>query len=148
MNRFFSVVAIAAAAVVFAVGCGGEQDLGLQSGDKLVVTERFERARFEASYGEGIRAITHTNGAFVEIPEGTVMEVFVTPRRGAATIEVIPVQAVIQQRDEEGAVREVTVTDADELRNHFVQARYLTHDFIYYSFSFPAEYLGTKLKKQ
>jgi hypothetical protein len=117
------------------VGCGGNAgDIGLTGGDRLQVTERLERERFEASYGENVRNVTHTNGAFVEIPEGTILEVFVTPRTGAATIEVVP-------------VRVGDIEDADALLEMFVQDRYRTHDFLYYSFSLPTEYLGSKLKK-
>jgi hypothetical protein len=133
MNRFSSVVLTAVLA--FIVGCGGNTgEIGLVGGDRLKVTERLERERFEASYGEDIRNITHTNGAFVEIPEGTILEVFVAPRNNAATIEVVPFQVG-------------DVTNSDELLQMFVQERYRTHDFLYYSFSLPTEYLGTKLKK-
>jgi hypothetical protein len=133
MNRFSTLVLTAA--LVFIVGCGGNTgDIGLTGGDRLKVTERLERERFEASYGESIRNITHTNGAFVEIPEGTILEVFVTPRNNAATIEVVPMQVG-------------DVTGLEELRDMFVPERYITHNFLYYSFSLPTEYFGTKLVK-
>jgi len=133
VNRF-SAVLLTALALVFAVGCGGDQGLGLKAGDKLLVTQNLERERFEASYGESVKNISNTNGALIEIPEGTVLEVFVTPRSGAKTIEVVPVKV-----DD--------ITDPDQLRDRFVQERYRTPDFLYYSISLDASYLGSKVKK-
>lgn len=118
-----------------AVGCGGGGGLGLKEGDKLVVTQTLDRERFEASYGEDAKKIDHTDGALVEIPEGTVLEVFVTPKSDAKIIEVRPVKSA------DG------VENADELLALFVHERFRTPDFLYYTFSLKSEYLGTKVKK-
>ncbi|MDR0330753.1 MAG: hypothetical protein LBH93_03480 [Chitinispirillales bacterium] len=138
MKRYTSVI-LAAAVFAFAVGCGGksENKLGIEAGDKLVVTTELPRESFEASYGESVKSITNTDGANISIPEGTVLEVFVTPRNEARTIEVVPVKVG-------------EVTDAGELRDMFVQERYRTEDlnFLYYTISLNVDYLSSgKIKK-
>jgi len=131
-----SAVVLTAAAMMFAVGCGGGNNngLGLKEGDKLVVTQTLERERFEASYGESVKKVDHTDGDIIEIPEGTVLEVFVTPKSDAKSIEVRPVKAG-------------DVTDEEALRDMFVQERFRTPDFLYYTISLKSDYLGTKIKK-
>jgi hypothetical protein len=131
----FSAVILTAAALTFAVGCGGGGGLGVKEGDKLVVTQTLERERFEASYGESAKKIDHTDGAIIELPEGTVLEVFVTPKSDAKIIEVRPVKSA------DG------VTDEEALKERFVHERFRTPDFLYYTISLKADYLGTKVKK-
>ncbi|MDR2591931.1 MAG: hypothetical protein LBC59_03895 [Chitinispirillales bacterium] len=138
MNRFSAVI-LTAAALAFAVGCGGGSNLGVKEGDKLVVTQTLDRERFEASYGENAKKIDHTDGAIIEIPEGTVLEVFVTPKSDAKIIEVRPVKS----KDDAGN----DITDEEALKDKFVQERFRTPDFLYYTISLKAEYLGTKVKK-
>jgi hypothetical protein len=134
--RFSAVVLTAAAAAMFAVGCGGGSNngLGLKEGDKLIVTQALERERFEASYGESVKKIDHTDGDIIEIPEGTVLEVFVTPKSDAKSIEVRPVKSG-------------DVTDEEALKAMFVSERFRTPDFLYYTISLKSDYLGTKIKK-
>ena len=146
MNRFCAVT-LTALALVFVVGCGGNQGLGIKEGDKLVVTQRLERERFEASYGENVKSITNTNGALIEIPEGTVLEVFVTPKSGAKTIEARIVKATVPVEDSTGATTEREIEGVDELTPYFIQDRYRTYDFLYYTISLSADYLNTKIKK-
>ena len=146
MNRFCAVT-LTALAFVIAIGCNGEKKLGIKEGDKLLVTERLERERFEASYGENVQKITNTNGAFIEIPEGTVLEVFVTPRSGAKTIEARIVKATVTAEDSTGAPVEREIEGVDELTPYFIQDRYRTYDFLYYTISLNSDYLNTKIKK-
>jgi len=147
VNRFSAVV-LTGFAAIFAIGCGGgSKDLGIKEGDKLVLTERLERQRFDASYGENAKNVDHTDGDFIEIPEKTVFEVFVTPRKEAKTIEARIVKATIKVTDESGATTERESEDDTELTTYFIQERYRTYDFLYYTITMPAEYLGTKLKK-
>ena len=146
MNRFSTAVLVGFAAI-FAIGCGGGKDLGIKEGDKLVLNERLERQRFDASYGENVKNVDHTDGDFIEIPEKTVFEVFVTPRKEAKTIEVRIVKATIQVADENGVVSENESEDENELTSYFIQERYRTPDFLYYTITMPAEFLGTKLTK-
>jgi len=137
VNRFGAVI-LTAVALTFAVGCGGGNGLGLKAGDKLVVKQALEREQFEASYGESTDKIDHTDGALVDIPEGTVLEVFVTPKSDAKIIVVMPVKS----KDDAGN----EITDVEALVNKFVPERYRTADFLYYTFSLKAEYLGTKVE--
>ena len=146
MNRFSTAVLVGFAAI-FAIGCGGSKDLGIKDGDKLVLNERLERQRFEASYGENANNIDHTDGDFIEIPEKTVFEVFVTPRKEAKTIELRIVKAPIRVADASGAIIERESEDYNELTVYFVQERFRTYDFLDYTITVPAEYLGTKLTK-
>ena len=146
MNRLTYAV-FAAVSLVVAIGCGGSQGPGIQSGDRFVVTEGFDRVRFEASYGDQPSAPTHTNGAFIEIPAGTVLEVVVTPRKDARIFEVRPVQATVEVLNEDGVAENIEITDADELRDIFVQERYRTYNFLYYTITISIEDIGTKLKK-
>ena len=125
--------AVLAATLVFAIGCSSPPPV-VKEGDKLTVTQTIDRARFDASYGESVRAVTHTNGAIVEVPAGTVFEVFTTPRNEAKTVEVVPIKVG-------------DVTDANEILEMFVQERYRTHDFLYYTFSFDIGMVGQQLKK-
>jgi len=149
VNRFSAVV-FTALALVFVVGCGGgDKGLGIKEGDKLVVTQRLERESFEASYGENVKSITNTNGAFIEIPEGTVLEVFVTPKSGARTIvtRIIKATVTVPSDEEGGAPVEREIEGVDELTPYFIQDRYRTSDFLYYTISLNADYLNTKIKK-
>jgi len=137
VNRFSAVV-LTAAALMLAVGCGGGgggKGLGVKEGDTLIAAQTLERERFEASYGEGVKKIDHTDGDFIELPESTWFQVFVTPKSDAKIIEVIPVKL--------GAK-----TDPEEIKNELINARFLTPDFLYYSISLKTEYLGTKVKKK
>ncbi len=127
--------------MMFAVGCtGGSKELGLKGGDKLVVTQTLERERFEASYGESVKKVDHTDGAIIEIPEGTVLEVFTTPKTDAKIIEVKPIKVG-------------DTTDEEQLTEMFVPERYRkpaekpTDTFLYYTISLPVDYFGTKVKK-
>ena len=146
MNRFSSVV-LTAAVLAIAMGCGGSPGVGVVEGDKLIVTTDLERESVDASYGESVRNVSHTNRWNVEIPEGTVLEVFVTPSRGVNTIEVRPVKVVVDRRNEDGDVETVEITDERELRDFFVPDRYLTFDFLYYTISLSGDYLDSKVKK-
>jgi hypothetical protein len=119
--------------------------MGIKGGDKLLVTERIERARFDAAYGESARTPTHNDGALVEVPEGTVMEVFTTPRKDARTFEVVPIKTIVEV---DGEKREIT--DANEILEFFVHERFRDGriaPFLYYTFSFDAGLLGTTFKK-
>jgi len=147
VNRFSTAVLVGFAAI-FAIGCGGGKDLGIKEGDKLVLNERLERQRFDAAYGENVKNVDHTDGDLIEIPEKTVFEVFVTPRSEAKTIEARIVKATIKVVDAtNGAVSERESEDESELTSFFIQERYRTPDFLYYTITMPAEYLGTKLTK-
>jgi len=153
VNRLSAVV-LTGFAAIFAIGCGGGKDLGIKEGDKLVLSERLERQRFDASYGENVKAVDHTEGGNIEIPEGTVFEVFVTPRKEAKTIEVRIVKATVKVADESGAVTDREIEGVDELTPYFVPERYRYNntgksedEFLYYTLSVPVEFLGTKLKK-
>jgi hypothetical protein len=122
---------------MFAAGCGGGGNgLGLKASDKLEVTEDLERERFEVSYGKNAKEIDHTDGDFIPIPKGTVLEVYVTPKSDAKIIEVKPIKLV------DGGI-----TDPEEIRNKLINARFLTDDFIDYSISLKVGYLGKELKK-
>jgi len=136
---------LTAVVLVMAIGCGGGEGMGIKGGDKLVVTERIERARFDAAYGESAKAPTHNDGAIVEIPAGTVMEVFTTPRKEAKTFEVIPIKVITEV---DGEKKEIT--DPTELTEFFVPERFRdgrVAPFLYYTFSFDAALLGSSLKK-
>ncbi|GBU21693.1 hypothetical protein R80B4_01593 [Fibrobacteres bacterium R8-0-B4] len=138
MNRLSAVI-LTAAALTFAVGCGGGNGLGIKEGDKLVVTQTLDREPLGTAYGESVKKIDHTDGDLVQIPEGTVVEVFVTPKSDAKIIEVRPVKS----KDDAGN----DITDEEALKDKFVQERFRTPDFLYYTISLKAEYLGTKVKK-
>jgi hypothetical protein len=133
VNRFSAVV-LTAAAMMFAAGCGGGGGLGLKEGDKLVVTQNLERIPFEAAYGESVKDIAEREGGNIELPEGTVLEVFVTPKPDAKSIEVRPVKS-----DD--------VTDEEQLKEKFVPERYRRYNFLYYTISVKSEFLGKELKK-
>jgi hypothetical protein len=134
--RRFCAIAFAAVALVFTIGCGGGQKgLELKVGDKLVVTKKLERERFEAHYGANAKEISHTDGNLIQIPEGTVLEVAVTPRSDAHMFEVIPVKAG-------------DITDSEELRNMFIQERYITHDFLFYTITIPSAHLDSSWLKK
>jgi hypothetical protein len=135
VNRFSAVV-LTAAAMMFAVGCGGGggNSLGLKASDKLEVLETLDRERFEVSYGESAKNIDHTDGDFLELPKGTVLEVYVTPKSDAKIIEVKPVKL-------EGE------TDPEKIRDKLINARFLTSDFIDYSITLKVGYLGKEIKK-
>jgi len=71
----------------------------------------------------------------MEIPEGTILEVLVTPKIGSNMIEVIPVKVN-------------DITDTEGLLNFFVPERFRSKpDFVMYSISLKSEYLGKQLKK-
>jgi hypothetical protein len=131
VNRFSAVI-LTAAALMFAVGCGGGGGLGVKGGDKLEVTQTLDRERLETIYGNA-KSPDHTDGDLITIPEGTVLEVFVTPKSDAKIIEVKPVKSG-------------DVTDADSLLALFVPERFRTPDFTDYTISIKVEYLGTKVK--
>jgi hypothetical protein len=146
VKRFFPAVFVALALVV-AAGCGGGGEPVTKIGERFVVVQNLERERFEATYGENPRAPTHTNGAHIEIPEGTVLEVIVTPRNDANIFEVRPVKAYEEVRDDAGNVTRREVTDEDELAIMFVQERYRTYDFLFYTIFLNVDYIDTKLRK-
>jgi len=146
VNRLSAVV-LAGFAAIFAIGCDGGKDLGIKEGDKLVLNERLDRQRFDASYGESVKNVDHTDGDLIQIPEKTVFEVFVTPKKDAKTIETRIVKATINVADEGGAAVTKESEDADELTIFFIPQRYRTSDFLYYTITLPVDFLGTKLKK-
>jgi hypothetical protein len=125
--------------MVFAVGCGGGggkggKGLDVKGGDKLYATETLDRVRFEASYGENAKSPDYTEGDFITIPNGTVLEVYVTPKSGVSIIEVVPVKLGEK-------------TNPDEIRDELINARFLKTTPLYYTISIPIEYYGTKVKK-
>jgi len=141
VNRISAVI-LTAAAMVFAIGCsGGGNNLNLKEGDKWVATETLDRISFEASYGDNAKSPDHTEGGFTEIPEGTVLEVYVRPRAGLKSVEVKPVKT------------STGVTDTDQLTEIFVPERYRkppekpSDTFMFYTISLPIEFFGTKVKK-
>jgi len=141
VNRISAVI-LTAAALVFSIGCSGDGNkLNLKEGDKWVATETLDRINFEASYGDNAKSPDHTDVGFTEIPEGTVLEVYVKPRAGIKSVEVKPVKT------KDG------VTDADQLTEIFVPERYRrppekpTDTFMFYTISLPVEYFGSKVKK-
>ncbi|MCL2220296.1 MAG: hypothetical protein FWC23_09215 [Chitinispirillia bacterium] len=160
MKRIGSAV-LSAVVLALAIGCGGGEGLGIKEGDELVLGERLERARFDASYGElndkGKIEIKSNDGAHVEVPEGTVFKVLVTPRREAKTIEVVPIKTTKEFVLEDGTAEKREITDETEIRDFFVHSRFRegerfedgrTAPFLYYSFSFDAAMLGNQLKKK
>jgi hypothetical protein len=137
VNRLGAVI-LTTAAIMLVVGCGGGKggsgNLGVKGGDKLVVGEDLDRVRFEASYGDDVKNIVETDGDFIEIPKGTVLEVFVTPKTEAKIIEVVPVKLG-------------DVTDAEAIKTALVNARFLRENFLYYTISIDAGLLGSKVTK-
>jgi bifunctional DNA-binding transcriptional regulator/antitoxin component of YhaV-PrlF toxin-antitoxin module len=152
---------LSAFVAVLAIGCGkGESDLGLKAGDKLEVTEKLEREKFlvrqgtisKDKQGKSVLNITDTNEGNVDIPAGTILEVFDTPKKGAVVIEFVAKKATATNA--EGVT--VEVTDSEELTSVFIPQRYLNvvpEDqakgiaFLYYTFTLKPDYVGTKLKK-
>jgi len=135
-----TVLAAVALAAVFAIGCGNKSAPAVKEGDLLEVTTNLPRERFEAAYGnlENPGVALNVDGAHVEIEVGTVMKVLVTPKDKNSRLEVIPVQIG-------------DITNDSEIRDHIIPERFRTFnqnrgDFLYYSFSFDPEYLGTKVK--
>ena len=134
------VTVLAALAAIFAIGCGNASAPQVQEGDLLEVITSLPRERFEAAYGEleNPGVALNVDGAHVEIEAGTIMKVLVTPKDRNSRIEVIPVQIG-------------ELTDATAIRDHIVPDRFREFrqsrgQFLYYSFSFDPEYLGTRVK--
>jgi len=123
------------------------KDLGIMNGNKLVLTERLARQRFYASYGESVKNVDYTDGDFIEIPEKTVFEVFITPKKDAKTIETRIVKATINVADKSGKAVTKESEDENELTRFFIPQRYRTSDYLYYTITLPIDFLGTKLKK-
>jgi hypothetical protein len=135
----FKVTVLTALAAIFAIGCGGDAPL-VKEGDHLEIIQNLDRERFEAAYGDLTNPVPlNVDGAHVELQVGTIVKVLVTPKDNKSRIEVIPVKIG-------------DVTDDKELRSMVVPDRFTEYrqsrgDFLYYSFSFDPEYLGTKVKK-
>jgi hypothetical protein len=117
----------------------------LKEGDLLIVTKKLEKERAVIFYGENARDIDHTNVSWIEIPENTVLEIFVTPKNGAKSIEVRIVKATIKVQDKSGVIRERESDDGEELASYFIPKRYLTWDFLDYTISLSADYLNSKI---
>jgi hypothetical protein len=131
----------AAAALVLAVGCGGNE-LNIKKGDTYEVTEPIERQKVEVSYADNNTEGGDIPGGY--IPKGTVLKVEITPRSGAKSIAFVPVKTVV--KDEESG-EERAVTSDEELRAVFILDRLNRPDLLQYTISLNVDFLDSKLKK-
>ncbi|MFP4164701.1 MAG: hypothetical protein ACLFQB_12580 [Chitinispirillaceae bacterium] len=128
MFKLKSVVTTALSAA-FLVGCGNSGP-DVKAGDKVVVPEELPREKINLEYSGG-----ESDGVYKPVPEGTVLEVVITPKTASPIVELIPVEVEGEK-------------DSEKVQDFFVPNRFSKREgFLAYTIPLKKEYFGTKVKK-